>query len=69
MSPQKSGPPRSFPRLAFWTHALSDKEIAAITPDDVDVALLALAERGCMKGGKRSTTAAGKPLAGASASK
>ena len=35
----------SLSRLAFWTHALGDKEIGATTPDDVDVALLALAAR------------------------
>lgn len=55
----------SLPRLEFWNRALGEKEIAAITPEEVDGALLALAERGRMKGGKTPTTAAGMPLAGA----
>jgi integrase len=62
-SQERSG--ASLPRLEFWTRALGEKEIAAITPEEVDLALLALAERGCLKGGKMATTAAGKPLAGA----
>lgn len=55
----------SLTRLAFWTEALGDKEVADITAEDVDVALIALAERGRLKGGKLAATPAGKPLAGA----
>jgi integrase len=51
-------------RLAYWTHLLGQKELAAITADEVDAALVTLAERGRMKGGKMMTTAAGKPLKG-----
>jgi len=51
-------------RLAFWTDVLGEKEIAAITPEDIDTALVRLAERGRMKGGKLATTACGKPIAG-----
>ncbi|HEX4333811.1 MAG TPA: site-specific integrase [Usitatibacter sp.] len=52
-------------RLDFWTEALGAMEVAAITPEDIDNALVRLAERGRLKGGKRATKAAGKPLAGA----
>ena len=51
-------------RLAFWVDALGNMEVAAITPDDVDSALVRLAGRGRLKGGKRPTQAAGTPLAG-----
>jgi integrase len=51
-------------RLAFWADELGEKEVAAITADDIDAALLKLAERGRLKGGKRETERAGKPLAG-----
>lgn len=54
----------SLSRLAFWTDVLGEKEMIAITPDDVDLALIKLAERGRLKGGKKSTAATGKPLAG-----
>jgi integrase len=54
----------SLSRLAFWNEALGSKEIASITPEDIDDALLRLAERGRLMGGKRLTKAAGKPLAG-----
>ena len=55
----------SLSRLAFWTDALGDKELADITPEDMDAAFVKLAERGRLKGGKMDTTAIGKPLAGA----
>ena len=55
----------SLSRLAFWVDVLGDKEIAAISADDIDAALLKLAERGRLKAGRRMRTAAsGKPLAG-----
>lgn len=54
----------SLSRLAFWTEALGNMELATITVDNIDSALLRLAERGRLKGGKRITAAAGKPLAG-----
>lgn len=56
--------PASLSRLAFWTDTLGNKEVAAITPEDIDAALVKLAERGRLTGGKRATGAAGKPLAG-----
>jgi integrase len=54
----------SLSRLAFWTDSLGEKEMISITPDDVGLALVMLAERGRLKGGKKSTAATGKPLAG-----
>ena len=51
-------------RLAYWADALGDRETAAITPEDIDAALVRLAERGRMKGGKHATATTGKPLAG-----
>jgi hypothetical protein len=54
----------SLSRLTFWVEVLGDKEVAAITADDIDAALLKLAERGRLKAGKRTTTASGTPLAG-----
>jgi integrase len=54
----------SLTRLAFWTDALGDREVLDITVDEVDAALVALAERGRLMGGKMPTTAAGRPLAG-----
>ncbi|MBL0141027.1 MAG: tyrosine-type recombinase/integrase [Betaproteobacteria bacterium] len=54
----------SLSRLAFWTDALGNRELATLTPDDIDTALVRLAERGRLIGGKRDTAAAGKPLAG-----
>lgn len=55
----------SLSRLAYWTDTLGDRDMAAITPEDIDAALVALAARGRLKGGKRDTTGTGKPLAGA----
>jgi integrase len=55
----------SLGRLAFWADVLGDKEVAAITADDIDAALLKLAERGRLKAGRGMASAAsGKPLAG-----
>jgi len=55
----------SLSRLDFWHHELGDKEIHAITADDIDAALLRLAERGRLTSGKRETARSGRPLAGA----
>jgi hypothetical protein len=54
----------SLSRLVFWNENLGMKEVSTITPDDIDAALVRLAERGRLLGGRRLTTAAGKPLAG-----
>src|SRR6187399_1287820 len=54
----------SLSRLAFWTDELGNKEIAAISADDIDAALLRLAERGRLTAGKRQTARSGQPLAG-----
>lgn len=51
-------------RLAFWVEVLGDRELATITPEDIDAAIVRLAERGRLLAGKRATEAAGKPLAG-----
>lgn len=55
--------PATLSRLAFWVDTLGDREIAQITTEDIDDALLKLAERGRLLAGKRLTSAAGKPLA------
>ncbi len=54
----------SLSRLAFWVDVLGEKEIAAITADDIDAALVKLAERGRLKADRRATVRSGKPLAG-----
>jgi len=55
----------SLSRLSWWVDVLGDKEIAAITADDIDAAMVKLAERGRLKAGRgMSTAASGKPLAG-----
>ncbi|HLX22155.1 MAG TPA: hypothetical protein VKR38_02320, partial [Usitatibacter sp.] len=51
-------------RLAFWCDVLGPRDVANITPEDIDAALVKLAERGRLKGGRASTEAAGKPLSG-----
>lgn len=51
-------------RLAFWTDALGEKEVATITTDEIDQTLVVLAERGRLLGGKTTTTRTGKPIAG-----
>jgi hypothetical protein len=43
---------------------LGKHEIIDITPDDVDSAMVQLAGRGRLKGGRMVTTPLGKPLAG-----
>lgn len=55
----------SLTRLAFWTDAIGDREVGGITAEDVDVALIKLAERGRLLGGKMATAPVGKPLSGA----
>ncbi|MCG6897418.1 MAG: site-specific integrase, partial [Thiocapsa sp.] len=52
-------------RLAFWSEQFGDRELAEITPDDVDAALVRLAERGRLRPVRgQPTEAAGRPLAG-----
>lgn len=51
-------------RLDFWVAELGDRELATITVEDVDAALMKLGARGSLRGGKRPTATAGKPLAG-----
>jgi integrase len=51
-------------RLGFWVGELGDREVDTITAEDIDAALVKLAARGRLRGGKRPTAAAGKPLAG-----
>ena len=43
---------------------MGDRELATITAEDVDAALVKLTARGSLRGGKRPTAAAGKPIAG-----
>jgi hypothetical protein len=55
-------------RFKFWTEQFGAREIGTITADDVDAALVCLAERGRLKAGRgRASTAVltGKPLSGA----
>lgn len=51
-------------RLQFWSDHLGEKELAAISPEEVDNALVALATRGRLRprAGKK-TEPSGKPLA------
>jgi integrase len=52
-------------RLAFWADELGDREMTAISADDIDAALLKLATRGSLRAGRGLPAAAsGKPLAG-----
>jgi len=52
-------------RLAFWVDHLGGRDLAEITPEDVDAALVRLAERGRLKPRRGHDTApAGAPLAG-----
>ena len=52
-------------RLSWWVEQLGDRELADISPDDVDAALVRLAERGRLRTGRGlRTEPAGKPLAG-----
>lgn len=53
-------------RLQFWRERFGSQELAAISPDDVDQAVVALAERGRLRPVRgKATERAGKPLAGA----
>jgi len=53
-------------RLAFWVNELGEREIGEITADEVDAALVRLAERGRLKTGRNiRTEPEGRPLAGA----
>ena len=55
----------TFSRLGFWDDALGERELTEITPDDVDAALVALAERGrLLPGRNRPTSRTGQPLKG-----
>lgn len=52
-------------RLQFWVGQLGDMELSAITDEDVDAALVRLAERGRLRAGRGlKTEPVGKPLAG-----
>lgn len=52
-------------RLQFWIDELGEYDIAAITDEEVDGALIRLAERGKLKAGRNTPTQRlGKPLAG-----
>lgn len=52
-------------RLQFWVDHLGDKQLADITDNDVDSALIQLAERGRLRAGRGlRTERAGQPLAG-----
>ena len=52
-------------RLQFWVDQLGDKELSAISEDEVDAALIRLAERGRLRAGRGlATEPVGKPLAG-----
>jgi hypothetical protein len=57
----------SLARLTWWVDVLGDKEIAAISHEDIDAALVKLASRGRLKSGRRMPgVPVGKPLAGSS---
>jgi integrase len=51
-------------RLAYWVEVVGEKDIAAITADDIDAGLLKLAERGRVQAGIGYSRRSGKPLAG-----
>ncbi|MCG6966258.1 MAG: site-specific integrase [Chromatiaceae bacterium] len=54
-------------RLGFWSDQFGDRELTSITADEVDAALVRLAERGRLKPTRgQETRRAGKPLAPAS---
>ena len=52
----------SLSRLDYWVEAFADKELESITDDEVDLALVKLAQRGRVNAGLRSTKATGRPL-------
>ncbi|RMG34823.1 MAG: site-specific integrase, partial [Gammaproteobacteria bacterium] len=50
-------------RLAFWVEQFGERDLLDISADDVDAALVRLAERGCLKPARhRRAQRAGKPL-------
>lgn len=51
-------------RLAFWVEAFGSADALDIGVDEVDAAIVRLAERGRMFGGKRATERSGQPLKG-----
>jgi len=50
-------------RLSFWADEFGGHELADITPDEVDAAIVRLAEHGKLRAGKFPTERTGKPLA------
>jgi integrase len=53
-------------RLAFWDESLGSRDLAEITPEDVDLALIQLAERGRLLPRRGQVTEpAGAPMSGA----
>jgi len=42
------------PRLVFWTDVVGEMDVATITPDDIDAALVKFAERGRLIGARGS---------------
>ena len=55
----------SLGRLEYWVQCLGERDFTSVTADDVDDALMRLAERGRLRAGRRATTATGQPLKGA----
>jgi integrase len=52
-------------RLAYWVETFGNQDLLEITPDEVDAAVVRLAERGKLRGGRGlATERANKPLAG-----
>jgi integrase len=52
----------SLSRLAFWTETLGERPLAEITGDEIDAAIVRLAERGRLNGGVRPVTRRGRSL-------
>jgi hypothetical protein len=55
----------SLGRLGFWVEVLGDHDIIEVTADQVDEAIVRLAERGRLRAGLRRTERSGEPLKGA----
>lgn len=55
----------SLGRLEFWVQCLGNLEVSSVTIDDVDNALLRLAERGRLQAGRRPPAMTGVALKGA----
>jgi integrase len=55
----------SLSRLAYWVDVFGPREAESITTDEIDAALVRLAQRGRLLSGRRATTASGQPLKGA----